>query len=69
MTISNENDLICLKEVGRIVANALEAMGKALEPGMTTADSTGSGESSLRPLERVRRRNWPMPFLARPASA
>jgi methionyl aminopeptidase len=30
MTISNDNDLTRLKEVGRIVANTLEATGKAL---------------------------------------
>lgn len=47
MTISNENDLICLKEVGRIVANALEAMGKALEPGMTTAELDRIGRELL----------------------
>lgn len=38
MTISDDNDLTRLKEIGRIVANALEAMGKAIEPGMTTAE-------------------------------
>ncbi|MCS3894437.1 methionyl aminopeptidase [Bradyrhizobium japonicum USDA 38] len=47
MTISNENDLISLKEVGRIVANALEAMGKALEPGMTTAELDRIGRELL----------------------
>lgn len=38
MTISNDNDLTRLKEIGRVVANTLEAMGKALEPGMTTSE-------------------------------
>ncbi|MBJ6127705.1 type I methionyl aminopeptidase [Microvirga splendida] len=38
MTISNEDDLNKLREIGRIVANALEAMAAALEPGMTTAE-------------------------------
>jgi methionyl aminopeptidase len=38
MTISNEDDLAKLQEIGRIVANTLEAMAAALEPGMTTAE-------------------------------
>ncbi len=38
MTISNEDDLNKLQEIGRIVANTLEAMAAALEPGMTTAE-------------------------------
>jgi methionyl aminopeptidase len=45
MTISNEDDLNKLQDIGRIVANALETMAAALEPGMTTAelDSIGRG--------------------------
>jgi methionyl aminopeptidase len=38
MTISNEDDLNKLQDIGRIVANTLEAMAAALEPGMTTAE-------------------------------
>ncbi|EJN04537.1 type I methionyl aminopeptidase [Phyllobacterium sp. YR531] len=38
MTISNEDELIRLQEIGRIVANTLQAMAKSLEPGMTTAE-------------------------------
>jgi methionyl aminopeptidase len=38
MTISNEDDLNKLQEIGRIVANTLETMAAALEPGMTTAE-------------------------------
>jgi hypothetical protein len=38
MTISNDDDLKSLQEIGRIVAETLAAMGKALEPGMTTAE-------------------------------
>ncbi|MBB3021024.1 methionyl aminopeptidase [Microvirga lupini] len=38
MTVSNEDDLAKLQEIGRIVANTLEAMAAALEPGMTTAE-------------------------------
>jgi methionyl aminopeptidase len=38
MTVSNEDDLNKLQEIGRIVANTLEAMAAALEPGMTTAE-------------------------------
>jgi len=47
MTISNDNDLTRLKEIGRIVANTLEAMGKALEPGMTTSDLDQIGRKLL----------------------
>ncbi|MET4801488.1 type I methionyl aminopeptidase [Bradyrhizobium sp. LB11.1] len=47
MTISNEEELACLKEIGRIVANALEAMGKALEPGMTTSELDQIGRKLL----------------------
>ena len=38
MTVSNEDELAGLKQIGRIVADALEAMGEAIEPGMTTLD-------------------------------
>jgi len=38
MTITNEDELDALKEIGRIVAQVLQAMGAALEPGMTTAE-------------------------------
>jgi methionyl aminopeptidase len=47
MTISNDDDLIRLKEIGRIVADTLEAMGKALEPGMTTAELDRLGRDLL----------------------
>ena len=38
MTITNDDELVSLQEIGRIVANTLVAMGAALEPGMTTAE-------------------------------
>jgi len=47
MTISNDDDLQALKEIGRIVARTLAAMGKALEPGMTTADLDAIGRAVL----------------------
>ncbi len=47
MTVSNEDELQGLREIGRIVANALAAMGKALEPGMTTAELDGIGRAAL----------------------
>jgi methionyl aminopeptidase len=47
MTVSSEDELIGLKEIGRIVANALEAMGKAIEPGMTTLELDGVGRRFL----------------------
>jgi methionyl aminopeptidase len=47
MTISNDDDFVRLKEIGRIVANTLEAMSKALEPGMTTAELDQFGRKFL----------------------
>lgn len=47
MTISNENDLRALQEIGRIVANVLQAMGAALEPGITTAELDAFGRKLL----------------------
>jgi methionyl aminopeptidase len=38
MTIENDDDLEALKRIGAIVARTLQAMGKALEPGMTTRE-------------------------------
>lgn len=47
MTISNDDELDKLKEIGRIVARALETMGAAVEPGMTTADLDQIGRKFL----------------------
>lgn len=47
MTVSSEDDLAALRQIGRIVADALEAMGQALEPGMTTRELDGIGRSRL----------------------
>jgi len=47
MTISNEDELLKLQEIGRIVANTLEAMGAALEPGMTTLELDAIGRRLL----------------------
>jgi methionyl aminopeptidase len=47
MTVSNEDDLNKLQEIGRIVANTLEAMAAALEPGMTTAELDMIGRKLL----------------------
>ncbi len=38
MSIESEHDLICLRKIGRIVANCLQFMGTKLEPGITTAE-------------------------------
>jgi len=56
MTISNEDDLKKLQEIGRIVANTLEAMAAALEPGMTTAELDMIGR---RCLEKAGARSGP----------
>ena len=47
MTVSGDDDLTALKQIGRIVANALDAMGKAIEPGMTTLDLDEVGRRFL----------------------
>ena len=47
MTISNDDDLERLKEIGRVVANTLAAMGKAIEPGMTTGELDEMGRALL----------------------
>jgi len=47
MTISNEAELGRLQEIGRIVARTLEAMGAAIEPGMTTAELDDIGRKLL----------------------
>ena len=38
MTITHQDELDGLEEIGRIVANTLEAMAQAIEPGMTTGE-------------------------------
>ncbi|MES2432716.1 MAG: type I methionyl aminopeptidase [Pseudomonadota bacterium] len=38
MTITHQNDLDGLKIIGRIVANTMHAMARAMEPGMTTRE-------------------------------
>lgn len=43
MTIIHENDLEALKAIGRIVANTLQAMARAMEPGMTTRELDAIG--------------------------
>lgn len=47
MTITKEDELEGLKEIGRIVANTREAMGRAIEPGMTTAELDELGREML----------------------
>jgi methionyl aminopeptidase len=47
MTIENEAQLDALKKVGNLVARTLDAMGKALEPGMTTLELDGIGRQLL----------------------
>ncbi|NJM36268.1 MAG: type I methionyl aminopeptidase [Rhodomicrobium sp.] len=47
MTIENDNDLEALKRIGGIVARTLQAMGKALEPGMTTRELDEIGRALL----------------------
>ena len=47
MTITHHDELDGLKEIGRIVANTMHAMAKAMEPGMTTKELDDIGRSLL----------------------
>ena len=47
MTIESEDQLDRLRTVGGLVARTLAAMGKALEPGMTTRELDGIGRALL----------------------
>lgn len=47
MTINDDDELAALQAIGRIVANALATMGKALEPGITTAELDQIGRKVL----------------------
>ena len=43
MTITHEDELDGLRVIGRIVANTMQAMAKAIEPGMTTRELDAAG--------------------------
>lgn len=47
MSIENENDLISLRRIGRIVAQCLQHMGSQLEPGITTLEIDQIGKAFL----------------------
>lgn len=47
MTITQPDELDGLKDIGRIVANTLHAMAKAMEPGMTTRELDEIGRALL----------------------
>lgn len=47
MTVTSEDELARLRDIGRIVATVLEAMGKSLEPGMTTGELDEIGRKLL----------------------
>jgi methionyl aminopeptidase len=47
MSIGNENDLIALRKIGRIVAQCLQYMGSKLEPGITTLELDRLGQAFL----------------------
>ncbi|WP_105374021.1 type I methionyl aminopeptidase [Neorhizobium huautlense] len=47
MVISTEDELAKLKEIGKLCAQAMEAMGKALEPGITTRELDDIGRRML----------------------
>jgi methionyl aminopeptidase len=47
MTITRQDELDGLKEIGRVVANTMQAMAQAMEPGMTTAELDEIGAAFL----------------------
>lgn len=47
MTITREDELEALKAIGKIVANTLATMGRAIEPGMTTLELDALGAALL----------------------
>ena len=47
MTITHQDDLDGLKTIGRIVANTMHAMAKAMDPGMTTRELDDIGRALL----------------------
>ncbi|HWK41066.1 MAG TPA: type I methionyl aminopeptidase [Croceibacterium sp.] len=47
MTIESDDQLEKLKKIGQLVARTLAAMGKALEPGMTTRELDDMGRAML----------------------
>lgn len=47
MVIANDDELVKLKEIGRICANAIQVMAAAMEPGMTTLELDRIGRKVL----------------------
>lgn len=47
MTVTNEDELEGLRAIGRIVANTMQAMATAMEPGMTTRELDDLGRRFL----------------------
>lgn len=47
MSIQNENDLVALRKIGKIVAQCLQMMGSKLEPGITTLELDQLGQAFL----------------------
>lgn len=47
MTITHQDELEGLRDIGRIVANTMQAMAKAMEPGMTTRELDEIGRALL----------------------
>ena len=47
MTIDHEDQLAALKLIGAIVADVLQEMGRALEPGITTGELDALGRRLL----------------------
>jgi methionine aminopeptidase, type I (EC 3.4.11.18) len=64
MTITHEDELEGLQAIGRIVANTMQAMARAMEPGMTTRELDEIGRGLL---EREGAVSAPKPAMISPA--
>ncbi len=53
MTITKQDELDGLKAIGRIVADTMQAMARALEPGMTTRELDDIGRAFLERADAV----------------
>ncbi len=68
MTIEKEDQLDKLRAIGSLVARTLAAMGKALEPGITTKELDDLGRALLEREGARSAPNSPTVFPARLAS-
>ena len=62
MSITGPDDLAGMRAAGAIVRRMLEAMKRAVRPGITTAELDAVGARSCGSTARSRLRNWSTSF-------